>query len=67
MRHEGGFRKLYSGFTPTLLGILPYAGTSFMIYGGLKKKLRDTFPDILVGDPPREGERDKREVGIIEE
>ncbi|KAL7451274.1 hypothetical protein ACHAWC_003097 [Mediolabrus comicus] len=28
---QGGIRGLYRGITPTLLGILPYSGTAFMI------------------------------------
>jgi len=33
---EGGFRQLYRGFVPTLLGIVPYAGSSFYTYHTLK-------------------------------
>eukprot|EP01095_Lingulamoeba_sp_RSL-Kostka_P017478 TRINITY_DN908_c2_g1_i1.p1 TRINITY_DN908_c2_g1~~TRINITY_DN908_c2_g1_i1.p1 ORF type:complete len:314 (-),score=80.89 TRINITY_DN908_c2_g1_i1:113-1054(-) len=33
---EGGIRKLYRGFLPTLQGIIPYAGVSFFTYEGLK-------------------------------
>jgi hypothetical protein len=33
---ETGFLSLYRGLGPTLLGILPYAGVSFFVYGNLK-------------------------------
>ncbi|XP_045625278.1 mitochondrial coenzyme A transporter SLC25A42 isoform X2 [Procambarus clarkii] len=35
-KNEGPF-TLYRGLTPTLLGVIPYAGTSFCIYGTLKE------------------------------
>jgi len=34
--HEEGFLALYRGLTPTLLGVIPYAGTSFFTYETLK-------------------------------
>ncbi|KAL5019618.1 hypothetical protein ScPMuIL_002510 [Solemya velum] len=34
---EEGFRILYRGFTPTILGSIPYSGTSFFTYETLKK------------------------------
>ncbi|XP_064596324.1 LOW QUALITY PROTEIN: mitochondrial coenzyme A transporter SLC25A42-like [Liolophura sinensis] len=34
---EEGFRTLYRGFTPTILGAIPYSGTSFFTYETLKK------------------------------
>ncbi|XP_071451965.1 mitochondrial coenzyme A transporter SLC25A42 [Hetaerina americana] len=34
---EEGPRTLYRGYMPTILGIIPYAGTSFATYGTLKK------------------------------
>ena len=33
---EEGFLSLYRGLTPTLLGVIPYAGTSFFPYETLK-------------------------------
>merc|ERR1711872_925374 len=33
---EEGFLALYRGLTPTLLGVIPYAGTSFFTYETLK-------------------------------
>ena len=33
---EKGLKSLYYGLGPTLLGILPYAGVSFLVYGTLK-------------------------------
>ncbi|XP_046397557.1 mitochondrial coenzyme A transporter SLC25A42 [Ischnura elegans] len=38
---EEGPRTLYRGYTPTVLGIIPYAGTSFATYGTLKKTYMD--------------------------
>jgi len=32
-----GFRTLYRGFTPTIIGAIPYSGTSFFTYESLKK------------------------------
>ncbi|KAK3580127.1 hypothetical protein CHS0354_034067 [Potamilus streckersoni] len=34
---EEGFRVLYRGFTPTVLGAIPYSGISFFTYETLKK------------------------------
>ncbi|XP_074661278.1 mitochondrial coenzyme A transporter SLC25A42-like isoform X2 [Tubulanus polymorphus] len=34
---EEGIWKLYRGFTPTLLGVVPYSGVSFFTYESLKK------------------------------
>ncbi|GAB1607587.1 mitochondrial coenzyme A transporter SLC25A42-like [Argonauta hians] len=34
---EEGFRTLYRGFTPTILGSIPYSGTGFFTYESLKK------------------------------
>ena len=33
---RGGLRTFYRGLTPTLLGVVPYAGTSFFTYETLK-------------------------------
>jgi hypothetical protein len=33
---EGGVRKLYAGIGPTLWGIVPYAGTNFLVFEELK-------------------------------
>lgn len=35
---ENGTRALYRGFVPTVLGVIPYAGTSFFMYETLKQK-----------------------------
>jgi len=37
---EGGFRGFFVGLVPTLQGIIPYAGVSFMTYEFLKGRLR---------------------------
>ena len=34
---EEGFLTLYKGYTPTVLGVIPYAGTSFFTYETLKR------------------------------
>lgn len=34
---EEGFRTLYRGFTPTILGVVPYAGLTFFVYETFKK------------------------------
>ena len=43
MRTEGAV-GLYRGLTPTLLGIIPYAGLSFYFFELLKTKLLQHFP-----------------------
>lgn len=35
---ENGLRSLYRGYVPTVLGVIPYAGTSFFTYETLKQK-----------------------------
>ena len=47
MTEEGGL-SLYRGFVPTIIGIIPYAGTSFFVYETLKKNHYE--------DPDREGD-----------
>lgn len=41
---EEGLTAFYRGFVPTVLGIIPYAGTSFFIYETCKKLYNDTHP-----------------------
>lgn len=41
---EGGVKTLYRGFAPTILGVVPYAGTSFFTYETLKQHHRDLWP-----------------------
>ena len=36
-RTEGGFRALYRGLGPTLLGVAPYVGLNFAVYEHLRK------------------------------
>jgi solute carrier family 25 protein 42 len=45
---DEGLFSLYRGFLPTIIGIIPYAGTSFFVYETLKKNHYE--------DPEREGE-----------
>lgn len=40
---EEGWRSLFSGLKPTLLGIIPYAGLSFSVYETLKAHLKDRY------------------------
>jgi len=49
MAVEEGAWSLYRGFAPTMIGIIPYAGTSFFVYETLKKNHYED-PD-RVGDP----------------
>ena len=36
IQREEGLFALYRGLTPTMLGVIVYAGTSFFTYGTLK-------------------------------
>lgn len=36
--------KFYRGFTVTVMGMIPYAGTSFLVFGRCKTLLQDSFP-----------------------
>ena len=38
MYREEGLLTLYRGYISTMLGVIPYAGTSFFTYETLKKK-----------------------------
>lgn len=40
---EEGFLSLYRGYVPTLLGVIPYAGTGFFTYETLKRLQRGNF------------------------
>jgi Mitochondrial carrier protein len=44
---EGGFRSLYRGVCPTLIGILPYAGLKFYIYEELKARVPDEYKNSV--------------------
>ncbi|RZF35842.1 hypothetical protein LSTR_LSTR014172 [Laodelphax striatellus] len=43
--HDEGMRGFYKGFVPTVLGVIPYAGTSFYTYGMLKLWYTERFAD----------------------
>jgi len=45
---EEGIASLYKGIRPTLLGIMPYAGLSFMAYETLKAQIADLNGDLGV-------------------
>jgi solute carrier family 25 protein 16 len=40
------FYPFYRGFSITILGMIPYAGVSFLTYGTLKRYAPDLFPDF---------------------
>lgn len=42
---QEGVVSFWNGFTPTLLGIIPYAGTSFFVYESSKKYYYDLYPE----------------------
>ncbi|XP_071491774.1 solute carrier family 25 member 16-like [Diadema antillarum] len=55
---EGQFKGLYRGVTPTLLGMIPYAGTAFYTYEMTKVFLLTRGPPMLSKPSPTEpGER----------
>lgn len=43
-REEGGIRGLYRGFTPTICGMIPYAGLSFYCFESFKYLCMKYFP-----------------------
>lgn len=51
---EEGLKTLYRGFTPTILGVVPYAGLSFFTYETLKKLHAGTLYSLKVGNNERE-------------
>ncbi|XP_076073986.1 solute carrier family 25 member 16-like [Mytilus galloprovincialis] len=44
---QDGIMGLYRGMTPTLLGMIPYAGTTFFSFETLKGMCVDYFPDLF--------------------
>lgn len=55
-RTRGGLTNFYRGFAPTLLGMLPYAGTSFLTHDTLGDLLRDpriaAYTSVAAPPPP---------------
>ncbi|XP_064634456.1 solute carrier family 25 member 16-like [Lineus longissimus] len=51
---EGGLKGMYRGITPTLLGMIPYAGISFYVFEVLKKFCLKSFPNVT-GTPYADG------------
>ena len=43
IKQNEGALTLFRGITPTILGIIPYAGCSFFTYESLKKMYRDKY------------------------
>lgn len=41
IHHKEGFAAFYRGFTPTIFGVIPYAGCSFFFF--------DTVKNLLAG------------------
>ena len=52
---EEGLLTFYNGFIPTILGIMPYAGTSFFIYETLKQRYHAQYPNKELGTMHRLG------------
>ena len=50
-----GLRGLYGGMTPTLLGIVPYAGISFATFETLKSRYAETRRDAFDKNAHRDG------------
>uniref|UniRef100_A0A7S1J880 Uncharacterized protein n=1 Tax=Eutreptiella gymnastica TaxID=73025 RepID=A0A7S1J880_9EUGL len=48
----GGYRALFSGLKPTLIGIMPYAGLSFGTFQTMKSKLREREGMLQDSDLP---------------
>ncbi|UYV75475.1 SLC25A42 [Cordylochernes scorpioides] len=48
---EEGVRTLYRGYLPTLLGVIPYAGTSFCTYETLKRYHSEKVKDNAEPNP----------------
>ncbi|KAG1665863.1 Graves disease carrier protein [Nymphon striatum] len=57
-KKEGGIRGLYRGFSPTFIGMIPYAGLSFYCFDWLKKLLLSKFPQTF-------GKKSSSSGGII--
>jgi len=45
-REEGGVKALYRGFTPTIIGMIPYAGFSFYCFETLKYWCMTHLPEV---------------------
>nr|XP_055200409.1 mitochondrial coenzyme A transporter SLC25A42 isoform X4 [Nyctereutes procyonoides] len=64
---EEGLKTLYHGFTPTVLGVIPYAGLSFFTYETLKSLHRGRTSGSTLPLPlaPREGTSVQTIIGTI--
>ena len=67
-----GLRGLYGGMTPTLLGIVPYAGISFATFETLKSRYAETRRDAFennagdgsIGGKKKSGDEPEMPVGL---
>ena len=55
VREDGGYRTMYRGMSPALLGILPYAGLAFAINDSLRARLHARFGNRAGGAGGEEG------------
>ena len=55
VREDGGYRTMYRGMSPALLGILPYAGLAFAINDSLRARLHARFGNSASGGGGDEG------------
>ncbi|XP_013794130.1 graves disease carrier protein-like [Limulus polyphemus] len=52
-KSEGGIRALYKGLSPTIMGMIPYAGLSFYVFERLKVLCLEYFPTTCGRPCPR--------------
>lgn len=52
-REEGGIKALYRGFTPTVIGMVPYAGLSFYCFETLKHWCMTHVPEMTCEPCPQ--------------
>ncbi|XP_045348467.1 mitochondrial coenzyme A transporter SLC25A42 isoform X2 [Leopardus geoffroyi] len=63
---EEGLKTLYHGFTPTVLGVIPYAGLSFFTYETLKSLHRGDMTPLSPEPPASEQPSPKRIIWILD-
>ncbi|KAJ5549207.1 mitochondrial carrier [Penicillium frequentans] len=63
--HDGGFASFYRGYAPTLLGILPYAGTSFFTHDVIGDWLRSPkLAPYTALDPSKQTQSGKKRLQL---